>query len=412
MSAVQRRRMMALLTVFLGLLAAIAPLSTDMYLPALPVMMNDFAVTPSMIQLTLTASMAGMAVGQIVAGPASDDMGRRKPLLVGMAAFTVATVVCIVSTSIYVFLAFRFIQGFAGGAGIVIARAVARDVCKGPALTRFFSMLMLVNGLAPIVAPVIGGQILRFFEWQGIFVLMAVIGAILMGGAFAMGETLPEKRRASGGIVSGLKGFGGLFRQSYFMGHCVMQCFAFAAFFAYISGSSFVFQNVYHVSAQGFSLIFGANGIGLMISGALAGRLAGRIADWKTLRAALWTAFVGSVLLLSCFVSAMPLTIVVVVLFVTISTLSALGTSSFSLAMQAQGRSAGSASALIGFFSMISGAVMAPVVGIAGSYTALPMGIVMVAGELGALLTFYKFILPVHRQEEREKREYERRFLS
>ena len=166
MTQAQRKRMIVLLTIFLGMLAAIAPLSTDMYLPALPEMMADFDVVPSMIQLTLTASMAGMALGQIIAGPVSDEQGRRKPLLIGMLVFAVSSAACIFVKSIYIFLVFRFIQGCAGGAGIVIARAIARDVCKGPALTRFFSMLMLVNGLAPILAPVIGGQILRFSTWE------------------------------------------------------------------------------------------------------------------------------------------------------------------------------------------------------------------------------------------------------
>ena len=172
----QRKKMMAFLTVFLGMLAAIAPLSTDMYLPALPFMMEDFSVTPSMIQLTLTASMAGMAAGQIIAGPASDDMGRRKPLVIGMAVFTLSTIGCIFFFVYLSLFSLSLVQGFSGGAGIVIARAIARDVCKGPALTRFFSMLMLVNGLAPILAPVIGGQILRFSAWQGVFVLLASSG--------------------------------------------------------------------------------------------------------------------------------------------------------------------------------------------------------------------------------------------
>lgn len=394
----QRKRMMALLTIFLGMLAAIAPLSTDMYLPALPEMMEDFDVAPSMIQLTLTASMAGMALGQIVAGPVSDEQGRRKPLMIGMLVFAVSSAACVFVKSIYIFLVFRFIQGCSGGAGIVIARAIARDVCKGPALTRFFSMLMLVNGLAPILAPVIGGQILRFSTWEGVFVLLTVIGVVLTICAIIMTETLSARRRVEGGVFASLKGFKGLFRQKYFMGHCVMQCFGFAAFFAYISGSSFVFQNIYHVSPQVFSLIFGINGIGLMISGALTGRLAGRVEDWKILRTALYVAVIGSVLLLAGFIIHMPLSAVIVVLFFTVSTLSCMATSSFSLAMQAQGRNAGSASALIGFFSMISGAVMAPVVGIAGSYTAIPMGIVMVVGEAGALLTFYGMIYPAHKK--------------
>lgn len=394
----QRKRMMALLTIFLGMLAAIAPLSTDMYLPALPEMMEDFDVAPSMIQLTLTASMAGMALGQIVAGPVSDEQGRRKPLMIGMLVFAVSSAACVFVKSIYIFLVFRFIQGCSGGAGIVIARAIARDVCKGPALTRFFSMLMLVNGLAPILAPVIGGQILRFSTWEGVFVLLTVIGIVLTICTIVMTETLSVRRRVEGGVFASLKGFKGLFSQKYFMGHCVMQCFGFAAFFAYISGSSFVFQNIYHVSPQVFSLIFGINGIGLMISGALTGRLAGRVEDWKILRTALYLAVIGSVLLLAGFIIHMPLPAVIVVLFFTVSTLSCMATSSFSLAMQAQGRNAGSASALIGFFSMISGAVMAPVVGIAGSYTAIPMGIVMVVGEAGALLTFYGMIYPAHKK--------------
>lgn len=398
MTQVQRKRMMVLLTIFLGMLAAIAPLSTDMYLPALPEMMEDFGVMPSMIQLTLTASMAGMALGQIIAGPVSDEKGRRKPLLVGMLVFAVSSAACVFVKSIYIFLVFRFIQGCAGGAGIVIARAIARDVCKGPALTRFFSMLMLVNGLAPIIAPVIGGQILRFSTWEGVFVLLTVIGVLLTISTIVMTETLSVRRRVEGGVFASLKGFKGLFSQKYFMGHCVMQCFGFAAFFAYISGSSFVFQNIYHVSPQVFSLIFGVNGIGLMISGALTGRLAGRVEDWKILRIALYIAVIGSVLLLAGFIIHMPLLAIIVVLFFTVSTLSCMATSSFSLAMQAQGRNAGSASALIGFFSMISGAVMAPVVGIAGSYTAIPMGIVMVIGEIGALLTFYGMIYPAHKQ--------------
>lgn len=394
----QRKRMMALLTIFLGMLAAIAPLSTDMYLPALPEMMEDFDVAPSMIQLTLTASMAGMALGQIVAGPVSDEQGRRKPLMIGMLVFAVSSAACVFVKSIYIFLVFRFIQGCSGGAGIVIARAIARDVCKGPALTRFFSMLMLVNGLAPILAPVIGGQILRFSTWEGVFVLLTVIGIVLTICTIVMTETLSVRRRVEGGVFASLKGFKGLFSQKYFMGHCVMQCFGFAAFFAYISGSSFVFQNIYHVSPQVFSLIFGINGIGLMISGALTGRLAGRVEDWKILRTALYVAVIGSVLLLAGFIIHMPLPAVIVVLFFTVSTLSCMATSSFSLAMQAQGRNAGSASALIGFFSMISGAVMAPVVGIAGSYTAIPMGVVMVVGEAGALLTFYGMIYPAHKK--------------
>lgn len=392
----KQEKMMLWMTVFMGMLAAIAPLSTDMYLPGLPAMMADFAVSPSMIQLTLTASMAGMAAGQIISGPVSDKKGRRRPLFLGMAIFSLSSLACILSHTIYWLLLFRFIQGFSGGAGIVIARAIARDLCRGTALTKLFSMLMLVNGLAPILAPVIGGQILRFSSWRGIFWLLVSIGIVLAVCAWLMPETLPQKRRLVSNAAGGLKQFASLFGDRYFMGHCIMQCFAFAAFFAYISGSSFVFQNVYHVSPQAFSLIFGLNGIGLMISGAVTGRLTGRIADWRMLRVVLWVALIGSGLLLLGFLAGLPVYAIITILFFTVATLASMSTTSFSLAMQAQGKQAGSASALIGFFSMISGAVMAPVVGIAGSYTAIPMGLVMVFGEAGVLLSFYFLIYPAH----------------
>ena len=231
----KQEKMMLWMTVFMGMLAAIAPLSTDMYLPGLPAMMADFAVSPSMIQLTLTASMAGMAAGQIISGPVSDKKGRRRPLFLGMAIFSLSSLACILSHTIYWLLLFRFIQGFSGGAGIVIARAIARDLCRGTALTKLFSMLMLVNGLAPILAPVIGGQILRFSSWRGIFWLLVSIGIVLAVCAWLMPETLPQKRRLVSNAAGGLKQFASLFGDRYFMGHCIMQCFAFAAFFLPVS---------------------------------------------------------------------------------------------------------------------------------------------------------------------------------
>ena len=203
---VKNKQSYLILTVFLGVLAAMAPLSTDMYLPSLPFMPEEFGVGISMIQLTLTMTMAGMAIGQIFAGPISDMKGRRLPLIVGMGVFALSSLVCVFATSITVFLVFRFIQGLAGAAGIVIARAIARDICEGPQLTKFFSMLMLVNGLAPILAPVIGGQILLFTSWRGIFALLAVIGLVLVGASLLFRETLPPASRISG-IRSSFRSF-------------------------------------------------------------------------------------------------------------------------------------------------------------------------------------------------------------
>lgn len=387
-----------MLTVFLGVLAALAPLSTDMYLPSLPIMPGEFGVGTSVIQLTLTMTMAGMAIGQIFAGPISDMRGRRLPLIVGMLVFAVSTFICALADSIEIFLLFRFIQGLAGAVGIVIARAIARDVCEGPELTKLFSMLMLVNGLAPILAPVIGGEILVFTSWRGIFAVLVCVGLLLTAAAVLFRESLQPENRIQD-LGASFKSFGRLLSNRYFLGHCLMQCCTFAAFFAYIAGSSFVFQNIYHVSAQIYSYIFGGIGLAIAAAGIVPARLAGRVSDVKLLRWSLLQAFAGSLLLLAACWYRAPLGLVILALLVVIPMVSVLGAASFSLAMRAHGKNAGSASALIGFFSMISGGIMAPLVGIAGSENAMPMAVIMVLGEAGAVGIFYWLIMPQHRQQ-------------
>ena len=213
----KQKRSRLWLTIFLGVLAALAPLSTDMYLPGLPVMTAAFAVGPSLVQLTLTMTMAGMAVGQLAVGPISDQRGRRLPLIAGMLVFAGASLGCVLVGSISWFLAFRFVQGLAGAVGIVTARAIARDICEGAELTRFFALLMLVNGLAPILAPVIGGQLLLITSWRGIFVLLTVVGLLLVLAALAFHETLPPSQRIHDLTVS-FQSFGQLLRDRYFLG--------------------------------------------------------------------------------------------------------------------------------------------------------------------------------------------------
>jgi DHA1 family bicyclomycin/chloramphenicol resistance-like MFS transporter len=394
---VKDRKSQLVLTVFLGALAALAPLSIDMYLPSLPLMPEEFGVTTSVIQLTLTMTMAGMAIGQIFAGPISDIKGRRIPLVFGMIIFVLSTVVCVFATTIDIFLVFRFIQGLSGAVGIVIARAIARDLYEGPQLTKLFSMLMLVNGLAPILAPVIGGEILVFASWRGIFVLLMLIGLMLTVAALLFKESLRSEDRIRG-WGSTFKSFRALLTNKYFLGHCLMQCFSFAAFFAYISGSSFIFQNIYGVSAQEYSLIFGGIGLAIAITGVIPMRLAGRVADEKLLRWSLVQSFVGSLLIFTACWFKAPLVLLILSLLVVIPMIAIMGATSFSLAMRAHGKNAGSASALIGFFSMISGSIMAPLVGIAGSANAIPMSVIMIIGEAGALLFFYVMIMPSHRK--------------
>ena len=384
------------LTIFLGIMTAIAPLSTDMYLPALPEVQADFGVSTSLVQLTLTMTTLGMALGQILAGPLSDLVGRRRPLFVGMLIFIGATLGCVLAEDIYLFLFFRFCAGFAGASGIVIARAIARDVCEGAELTRFFAVLMMVNGFAPIIAPVIGGQVLLFASWRATFVLLTLVGVFLAGAALIYQETLPQEAR-SANMTDSLKIFPMLLRDRYFLGHCLLQCFVFGAFFSYLSGSSFVFQNVYAVSPQVYSMIFAVIGAGLLLAGVLPARLAGRVPDVVMLKYAVLVPLFGSILLLAGFCLSAPLAVILVVLFLTIVPLSVMGAASFSLALSRQGKNAGSASALIGCFSMLLGACMMPVVGIAGDHTALPMGIAMLSCYGLGTAVFYGMIAAENR---------------
>ena len=385
------------LIVFLGVMSAMAPLSTDMYLPALPTVQNDLGISASVAQMTLTMTLIGMAVGQIFLGPISDRYGRKVPLLIGMILFTVATAGCVLAENIWLFLLFRFLAGFAGSSGIVIARAIARDVCEGAELTRFFAILMMVNGLAPILAPVLGGQILLFTSWRGVFIVLVVVGILQAGATMVYKETLPLADRITN-LGDSFRKFPQLLKDRYFLGHCLLQCFIFGAFFSYLAGSSFVFQNIYAVSPQMYSLIFGGIGVGLMLAGMLPARLAGRVPDVVLLKYSILVPLAGSIFLLGGFLAEMPIWYTVLVLFVTVVPLSVIGAASFSLALSRQGKNAGSASALIGFFSMILGGCMMPVVGIAGDHTAVPMGIIMVIGYALGVLCYYTMIAPAHRE--------------
>ncbi len=384
-------------------MSAMAPLSTDMYLPALPVMSQEFGISASLTQLTLTMTMLGMAFGQMLMGPVSDRYGRRLPLLLGMILFTVATTGCFLAQDIKVFLAFRLLQGMAGASGIVIARAIARDVAEGPELTRFFAVLMLVNGLAPILAPVIGGQILAFSSWRGIFALLILVGLVQTGSTLIYRETLPKQDRIRS-ISASFSKFPKMLHDRYFLGHCLLQLFFFGSFFSYISGSSFVFQNIYQVSPQVYSLIFGGIGIGLFLMGLVPARLAGHVDDVKLLKGSIVVPLISSVLLLIGFMLQAPLWLILPVLFVTIVPLSVMSTASFSLALSRQGRNAGSASALLGFFQMLLGGCMMPVVGIAGDHSALPMSVIMLLGYIMSYLCFSRLIAPGHRAEKTEGR--------
>ncbi|NEB11361.1 multidrug effflux MFS transporter [Streptomyces coelicoflavus] len=384
------RRISLLVTLILGSLTATPPLAMDMYLPALPEVTRSLSAPAATVQLTLTACLAGMALGQIVVGPMSDKWGRRRPLLAGLAVYVVATALCAVAPNVELLVAFRLVQGLAGAAGIVIARAVVRDLYDGVAMARFFSTLMLISGVAPVVAPLIGGQILRFTDWRGVFVVLVVVGVVLGVVVWArLPETLPVEERHAGGAGDTLRAMRGLLADRAFTGYMLAGGFAFASLFAYVAASPFVVQEIYGASAQTFSLLFGLNSVGLVVVGQINGKiLVGRVRLDRVLGLGLVVVIAAATALLLMSLGVfgeVGLGPVAVALFVLMSAMGVSLPNTQALALMRVRKSAGSASALLGTSSFLIGAVASPLVGIAGEDTAVPMAVVQLVAAVVAL---------------------------
>ncbi|GJF27757.1 Bcr/CflA family drug resistance efflux transporter [Kitasatospora sp. NE20-6] len=364
-----------------------------MYLPAFPALAGDLGVREADVQLTLTACLLGLALGQLVAGPLSDSRGRRTPLLIGLGCYAAASLACAFAPNAEALTGLRFVQGLAGAAGIVISRAVVRDLYDGVEAARFFSLLMLVNGLAPILAPVVGGQLLRFADWRAVFAVLAVIGVLLLAAAaFGLPESLPAARRTRGGLGRVVRSFDGLLRDRTFMGHALAAGAAFAAMFAYISGSSFVLQQVYGLDAQEFSLVFGANALGLVLLGRLNARLLRGRAPGAMLRGGLAMSAVGGAGILLAVAAGLGLWAVCGSLFLVVSAMGLILPNSTALALAGQAR-AGTASALLGLLQFALGGLAAPLVGLGRAGSALPMAVV-IAGFAAAAVLVHAVWLP------------------
>ena len=376
------------LVVILGGLAAFAPLSFDMYLPAFPELATDFGTSASAIQLTLTSCLVGVAVGQLVFGSLSDARGRRGPLLVGLVVYTVASALCALAPDALTLAGLRFVQGFAAGAAVVASRAVVRDLHSGTAAARFFSSLMLVNGLAPVLAPSIGSAVLEVTTWEGIFLVLAATGVLLVGAvALGLPETLPRERRREAGLRRVLAGFGEPLRDRWFVGHALALGLAVSGVFAYIAGSSFVLQDVYGLSARQFGLVFGVNGLGILVCGQLNRLLLRWTEPRRILLAGLGASAVAGVGVLAAIAADAPLGLVLAPLFVGVATIGFVMPNATALALTNHPHVAGSASALIGTTQFAIAAVVAPLVGIAGRDTALPLGIALAVLGTAALVT-------------------------
>jgi DHA1 family bicyclomycin/chloramphenicol resistance-like MFS transporter len=378
------------LVLLLGSLSAFGPLSMDMYLPGLPSMARDLDAPAWAAQLTITASMIGLAGGQLVAGPISDARGRRRPLLVGLAAYVAASLLCAMAPDIWLLLAFRVIQGAAGAAGIVIARAIVRDLHTGVAAARTFALLMLVNGLAPILAPLVGGELLHVTDWRGIFVVLAVIGAVLLLAAWTMlAETLAPDARHGGGLASTVRVFGRLVGDREYMGYALALGLAFGAMAAYIGGSPFVLQDIYGASPQVFSLLFALNAAGIVVASQLGRAVVDRYGPRTLLDVGVSMSAVGGVGALASVLLDTGLPTLLPSFFLLVSCIGLVFPNATALALADHPRTAGSASAGLGLSQFAIGAVAAPLAGVGGAETALPLGIVAAVLSVGSLVSLF-----------------------
>jgi DHA1 family bicyclomycin/chloramphenicol resistance-like MFS transporter len=370
----------------LGALSSFGPLSSDMYLPGLPSLTRSLHTSASAANLTLTASVLGLALGQLLAGPVSDQLGRRRPLLAGLSGFAAASALCAIAPSIAVLVVLRLIQGMAGGAGIVIARAIIRDLYGGTTAARMFSTLMMITGVAPILAPLIGGGVLAISSWRGIFLVLAAIGICLVVLALrAVPETLPASERHGGGVHATIVALGRLSRDRTFAPYCAAFAFSFGAMFAWISGGAYVIENVYGTSPQVFGIVFAVNALGFVAMSQCGARLVGRFGPARLLRWGVLAVCAASLAALAVTAAKTSIWPLLIALFCVVSANGLAMPNGIAAAMAGQPEALGSASALIGLTQFGLGAALAPLVGLGGSADALPMGIVMAACGVVAL---------------------------
>jgi len=377
------------LVLLLGAFSALGPLTIDMYLPSFPQIAEDFGTRASLVQLSLTACLIGLGLGQIVMGPLSDVHGRRKPIIYSLILYLIASFLCAVAPNITWFIAARFVQGFAASAGIVVSRAIVRDLYNGPELTKFFSLLMLVNNLFPLIAPMAGSGVISFTTWIGIFITLSLVGLVLvLLATFNLKETLPPENRIQGNFGELFKGIKTLIRDRQFVGYALAQGIMIGGVFAYVSGTPFIYQNIYGASPQVFALLFASNGISLIIGSQVVGRFNHLISERRFLVIGLMLSVTSSLIALIIILAHGPLLALVSSLFFFVMSIGITSTASFSLAMQSHSKLAGSASAFLGLLPFLLGACTSPLVGIAGEYTAVPMGVIILMTSLLALLSY------------------------
>jgi MFS transporter, DHA1 family, multidrug resistance protein len=383
------------LVLLLGALIALGPLTIDMYLPALPTITDEFATTSATVQLTLTGTLLGLALGQLVVGPFSDAVGRRVPLLVGTGVHLLASLMSVAAPNVAVLGGLRVLQGLGAAAGAVIAMAIVRDLYTGRAAATLLSRLILVMGAAPVIAPTLGGWLLTFTSWRGVFAALALYAALLIPlAARWLPETLPAQYRQTSGVLGTLRNYRGLLRDGTFVGLILVAGLAMSALLAYVAGSSFVFQEEFGLTQQQFGLVFGSGAIWLILATQLNPVLLRRYEPRQILLGAVSAAAAFGLLLLGIAVGTDSglLGVLVPVWLVLFSIGFALPNAP-AVALARHGETAGTAAALLGAVQFGTGALISPVVGVLGN-DSVAMATVIAGGLLLSLLVLLVVVRP------------------
>ncbi|GMA29289.1 multidrug effflux MFS transporter [Arenivirga flava] len=392
-SLTRRQRLTYVLV--LGALTALGPFTIDLYLPAFPHLAEDFGATEAAVQLTLTATLIGFAVGQLVMGPWSDKVGRRMPLIIATAVHITASIAVALAPTIELLTAFRVLQGIGAAAGGVVAMATVRDLFGGRPLVLMLSRLALVNGLAPILAPLIGSQLLLVMEWQGIFGFLAGYGAlVLLAAVLFIRETLPPERRHEAGHSSLGERYRSLFSDRVFVGVALMGGMMFSGLFVYLSASSFLFQDVFGLDAQQYGLLFAVNSIGVVGGVQIASRITRVLAPQWILACSTTLGFLaaGGIIVLSqldagLFGVLVPLWFFIFAFGLSMPCIQV-------LALAHHGKEAGTAASLLGALNMGLAGLLSPLVGLLGISSALPMGLVMICAVSVAIVLLWVVVRP------------------
>ncbi|MCE5021813.1 multidrug effflux MFS transporter [Staphylococcus haemolyticus] len=367
-----------LFIIILGALTAIGALSIDMFLPGLPELKNDFNTTTANAQLTLSLFMIGLGLGNLFVGPISDSIGRKKPLVISMIIFALASLGIVFVENIWIMVFLRFIQGFTGGAGAVISRAIASDMYRGNELTKFLALLMLVNGVAPVIAPALGGLILSFAVWRMVFVILTLFGVLMvLGSLFKVPESLSIENRDSSGVNVIFSNFKSLLTTPRFVLPMLIQGVTFIMLFSYISASPFLVQKIYGVSPLHFSWMFAGVGITLIIASQIAGKLVDYFHPQVLLRAFTIIQIFGVVIVSLTLINHWHFALLVIGFIVLVAPVTGVATLGFSIAMEERTTGSGSASSLLGLLQSLLGGLVTPLVNLKGEYNSMPYIIII-----------------------------------